>query len=100
MAQYIEFTDHCHSLKDFPKRGKLYFVGEPDQALINELGLTKVAKHRDGSGIEYETTLLEITTKGWDLVFVIPTETYKKKRTDLREMTITVNSYIFKNEQQ
>ena len=96
MAQYIEFTDHSHWHKDCPKRGKLYYVGEPDQALIDELGLTKVSKHRDGSGIEYESTLPEITAKAWDLVFVVPSETYKKKCTDSREITITVNSYIFR----
>ena len=99
MAQYIEFTDHSHWLKDRPKQGKLYFVGEPDQALIDELGLTKVAKHRDGSGIEYESTLPEITAKAWGLVFVVPCETYKKKCTDSREVTITVNSYIFRKMQ-
>lgn len=99
MSMYIEFTDHSHWLKDRPKQGKLYFVGEPDQALIDELGLTKVAKHRDGSGIEYESTLPEITAKAWVLVFVVPCETYKKKCTDSREMTITVNSYIFRKMQ-
>ena len=96
MARFIEFTDHSHHLKECPKRGKLYFVGEPGQELIDELGLTKVAKHRDGSGTEYESSLPEITAKSWDLVFVVPSETYKKKCTDSREMTITVNSYTFK----
>lgn len=99
MSMYIEFTDHSHWLKDRPKQGKLYFVGEPDQALIDELGLTKVAKHRDGTGSEYESSLPEITAKAWDLVFVVPTETYKKKCTDSREVTITVNSYIFRKMQ-
>ena len=99
MAMYIEFIDHSHRLKDCPKRDKLYFVGEPDQALIDELGLTKVSKHRDGSGTEYESSLPEITAKAWDLVFVVPSETYKKKCTDSREMIITVNSYIFRKTQ-
>ena len=99
MSMYIEFTDHSHWLKDRPKQGKLYFVGEPDQALIDELGLTKVAKHRDGTGSEDESSLPEITAKAWDLVFVVPTETYKKKCTDSREVTITVNSYIFRKMQ-
>ena len=99
MSIYIEFTDHSHELKYCQKKGKLYYTGEPEQVLIDELGLRKHAKFRDGSGVEYESRLPEITAKGWDLVFVVPSETYKKKCTDSREMTVTVNSYIFRKTQ-
>ena len=50
-----------------------------------------------GSGVEYESSLPEITAKGWDLAFVLPCGTYKTS--GLREMTIIENTYIFKKKQ-
>lgn len=97
MSIYIEFSDHSHELKYRQKKGLLYYIGEPDQALVKELGLRKNAKFRDGSGVEYESSLPEITAKGWELAFVLPCGAYTTS--GLREMTIIENTYIFKKKQ-
>ena len=97
MSIYIEFSDHSHELKYRQKKGLLYYIGEPDQALVEELGLRKNAKFRDGSGVEYESSLPEITAKGWELAFVLPCGSYTTN--GLREMTIIENTYIFKKKQ-
>lgn len=96
MSMYIEFSDHSHELKYRQKKGLLYYIGEPDQALVEELGLRKNAKFRDGSGVEYESSLPEITAKGWKLAFVLPCGTYKTSGS--REATIIENTYIFKKQ--
>ena len=41
MYRYIEFTDHSYEHKLRQKTGMLYYIGEPEQALIEELGLRK-----------------------------------------------------------
>ena len=97
MTQFIEFTDHSYELKYCRKKGKLYYTGEPDQALVDELGLIKRTKFSDGSGVEYESTLPEITAKGWELVFVVPCGKYQTKGS--RDMTVIENTYIFKRKQ-
>lgn len=97
MYRYIEFTDHSYEHKLRQKTGMLYYIGEPEQALIEELGLRKNAKFRDGSGVEYESSLPEITAKGWDLVRVLPCALYSLRGS--REKTIIENTYIFKKKQ-
>ena len=97
MCMYIEFSDHRHELKYCQKKGLLYYIGVPDQKLVNELGLRKNAKFRDGSGVEYESSLPEITAKGWELAFVLPCGSYTTS--GLREITIIENTYIFKKKQ-
>ena len=96
--RYIEFSDHSRIHKTHPKRGKLFYVGTPDQDLIEELSLRKEAIYYDGSGEEYNSSLPEITAKGWDLAFVLPTGKYTK-RGKFGEGTIIENTYIFKRMQ-
>lgn len=75
----------------------MYYTGEPDQTLVDELQMRKQAKFSDGSGVEYESTLPEITAKGWELVFVVPCGKYHTKGS--RDMTVIENTYIFKRKQ-
>ena len=96
MFRYIEFTDHSHELKYSQKKGNLYYIGKPDQNLIAELELKKNAKFRDGSGEEYESSLTEITEKGWELIFVVPCGLYTTKGP--RERVIIENTYIFRKD--
>ena len=60
----------------------LYIFRRKNISGIDELGLTKVAKHRDGSGIEYESSLPEITAKSWD-----PYGLYLRYSGDIDNMT-------------
>ena len=98
MAMCIEFTDHRYGRKASRKREKLYYLGEPDQTLIDELEFREHAKFWDGSGVEYESTLPEITSKGWDLVFVLPCGKYQKNRSS-ECVEFIENTYIFKKNQ-
>ena len=96
--RYIEFSDCRSQSKTRKWDGALYYLGTPDQDLIEELSLRKKWKYRDGSGEEYESTLPEITAKGWDLVFVLPSAKHTR-RGKFGEGTIIENTYIFKRTQ-
>lgn len=72
--RYIEFKDTLNYGKE--TNGKLWFVGEPSEALINELELEEHKKYHDGSGKKYCTSLSSLGEKGWELQFVSPCGIY------------------------
>ena len=72
--RYIEFKDRLNYHKEVD--GKLFFVGEPSEELINELELIEKAKCRDGSGKVFYTLLSSLGEKGWELQFVSPCGIY------------------------
>jgi len=68
--RYIEFKDRLGYKRE--ANGKMWFVGEPSEELINELELEEHKKNYDGSGKTYCTTLSSLGEKGWEMQFVSP----------------------------
>lgn len=87
--RYIEFVDRT-SLTRHGKSGRIYFVGEASEKLINELGLQEISLS-DFHG--YYSTIADIAALGWELAFVTPCGINMSG--NLNKGPIE-NSYIFK----
>lgn len=68
--RYLGFTDHLGQSQQ-RKDGKLWIVGRPDKALIEELGLMSSQNSISGL-VNYYTHLSKLAERGWILRFVTP----------------------------
>lgn len=75
--RYLEFKDRLNYHKETD--GKLWFIGEPSEELINELELEEHKIGQGGSRKKYCTTLTSLGEKGWELKFVSPCGIYLEK---------------------
>lgn len=93
--RYIEFTDYTAKHYSQRKSGIIWYVGEPSEELINEIGLIE-KNIPGGSRKGFYTTISSLGENGWELKFVTPCGVNWLKNDSIAGPI--ENSYIFQKQ--